>query len=173
MTERIAPHPIEKGPRRRHQATVGRFSADVDLLDRLDALAVHEADAREIVGHVCDAIGVEAPILRFHARRSPYTGATEHPRWLLVSEFGESEVLRVERHRRKTLPIFGAMRLGRTTTLMTIAHELGHHLVFALEPRATPPHGKVWVRRFDEAARIISHVVDRVFVPAASDDRVP
>lgn len=50
---------------------------------------------------------------------------------------------------------FGAIRLGRTTTLMTLAHELGHHLVFSLDPPSTPAHGKLWVQRFDEAAAAI------------------
>lgn len=52
----------------------------------------------------------------------------------------------------------GAIRLGRATTLMTVAHELGHHLVFHLDPLATPPHGNQWVARFDEAAAVIDTV---------------
>ena len=65
------------------------------------------------------------------------------------------------------LPLDGAIRLGRTTTLMTLAHELGHHLVFHLESPSTPAHGRVWVGRFDEAASWIQWVVvsDGVVVP--------
>ena len=54
----------------------------------------------------------------------------------------------------------GAIRLGRTATLMTIAHEMAHHLVFHLEPPSTADHGNVWVRRFDQCARVIGELLD-------------
>jgi hypothetical protein len=57
------------------------------------------------------------------------------------------------------LSVFGAIRLGRTTTLMTLAHELGHHLVFSLDPVSTPAHGKRWVARFDESADAIEQLL--------------
>jgi hypothetical protein len=155
MSIQIAPRPIARGPRRRHQARVQRFSVDLELLELLDGLAVSDAEAHHVVDAVCSALGVESPRLRFHARRSPYTGATEQPRWWLIDFYGEDRIRKVEERSRKPLPRSGAIRLGRRTTLMTVAHELGHHLVFALDPTATPAHGKRWVRRFDQAAEII------------------
>lgn len=132
-----------------------RFSVDSVLLERLDVLAVDADESRKVVNAVCLDFGIELPHLLFHARRSPYTGATEQPRRLLVERHGESEVRQFEVGRRGPVPINGAIRLGRTTTLMTVAHELGHHLVFSLDPPTTPSHGKRWVRRYTEAAASI------------------
>jgi hypothetical protein len=42
---------------------------------------------------------------------------------------------------------------------MTLAHELGHHLVFSLDPVSTPAHGKRWVARFDESADAIEQLL--------------
>lgn len=155
MTERISYAPIASGPRRRHQARVQQFSDEPLLLEQLDGLAVSDTDAADLVLSVCSSFGVEAPRLKFHARRSPYTGATEQPRWLLVESHGEQKINQIESGMRSPFALFGAIRLGRTTTLMTLAHELAHHLVFALDPAATPAHGKRWVQRFDESARAI------------------
>lgn len=38
---------------------------------------------------------------------------------------------------------------------MTLAHELGHHLVNWLDHESTAAHGNVWVGRFDQAAAVI------------------
>ena len=67
---------------------------------------------------------------------------------------------RRERNGWGALPPTGAIRLGRSTTLMTVAHELGHHLVFHLDPARTPSHGNRWVERFDDAAAVISGLID-------------
>lgn len=155
MTTGIRFVPIASGPTRRHQARVERFSVDQRLLERLDRISVSDHDVPDLVLEVCSSFGVEAPRLRFHSRRSPYTGATEQPRWLLVTIHGESDVARSEGNMASPFAPFGAIRLGRTTTLMTLAHELGHHLVFSLDPPSTPAHGKLWVQRFDEAAAAI------------------
>jgi hypothetical protein len=155
MTTRITAEPIASGPKRRHQARVQTFSVDPELLGSLDGLSVSEIEVRDLVPSVCDFFGVEAPRLKFHALRSPYTGATEQPRWLLVKIHGETRIRQVESGMASPFPVFGAIRLGRTTTLMTLAHELGHHLVFSLDPPSTPAHGKQWVQRFDESASAI------------------
>jgi len=51
------------------------------------------------------------------------------------------------------------IRLGDPTSLGTIAHELGHHLVHVLDPARTPDHGKRWVQRFDQAANAMVALV--------------
>jgi hypothetical protein len=159
MTMGITIEPIASGPKRRHEARVQRFSSDPELLVMLDGLSVSDTDAPDVVLSVCSSFGVEAPRLKFHARRSPYTGATEQPRWLLTEIHGESQVLRIETSMASPFAAFGAIRLGRTTTLMTLAHELGHHLVFSLDPPSTPPHGKRWVHRFDQSAHAIQRLL--------------
>lgn len=125
------------------------------MLQKLDGLAVSDTEVPDLVLAVCSSFAVEAPHLKFHARRSPYTGATTQPRWLLVDLHGEQRIDAIEGDMRSPLAPFGAIRLGRTTTLMTLAHELGHHLVFSLDPSSTPAHGKTWVGRFDASAREI------------------
>jgi hypothetical protein len=155
MTSRITHAPIKRGPRRRHQARVQTFSVDPQFIESLDGLAVSDEEAGDLVFLVCSSFGVEAPRMKFHARRSPYTGATEQPRWLLVELHGEQKIEEMERHMRAPFAAFGAIRLGRTTTLMTLAHELAHHLVFSLDRPTTPGHGKRWVQRFDESADAI------------------
>jgi len=156
----VTPVSVRRGPIRRHDARVRRFSRDYALLERLDGLAVDDVEASSIIEEVCWSSGVEAPKLKFHSRRSMYTGATERPRATWVALHGEQEVLRWELITGKTAPPFGAIRLGRRATLMTVAHELGHHLVFALDRPGTPAHGKVWIGRFDAAAATIVGVVD-------------
>lgn len=159
MHTRVLPHRIDRGPKRRHDARVRRFSVNEALLAELDGLAVDDVQARRIIEAVCADLGVEVPRIRFHARRSPFTGATEQPRRHLVHRFGEEKVQQIEESGTGPIAHIGAIRLGRVTTLMTVAHELGHHLVFCLDPCATPNHGKKWVQRFDEAAASISSML--------------
>lgn len=159
MNAAFVPTRIEPGPRRRHEARVQQFSRDPSLLIDLDGLSATDVEVPDLVLAVCSSFGVEAPTLKFHARRSPYTGVTEQPRWLLQKLHGDQRVEELERSGRSTLPVFGAIRLGRTTTLMTLAHELGHHLVFSLEPARTPAHGRVWVGRFDDSAHALNGLI--------------
>lgn len=159
--ERIHPTRIKASPPRRHDGRVARRSRDHALLHRLDRLVVEEHDAAVAVERVCDAWNVALPRLRFHARRSPFTGATERPRTSWVDELGEAEVSLREANGWGELPVSGALRLGRSTTLMTLAHELGHHLVFHLDPVSTPHHGFVWVDRFDDAAGVIADLIEK------------
>jgi hypothetical protein len=136
-----------------------QFSSNPDVLLMLDEIAVDDDSAKEVVTDLCRELGVPEPELKFHARRSPYTGACERPRSGWVHILGEAEVANRETNGWGMLPPDGAIRLGRTTTLMTLAHELGHHLIFHLDPPSTPAHGRVWVGRFDEAASWIQWVV--------------
>lgn len=159
MSMPIATQHIAAGPTRRHWARVLQFSSNPDTLVSLDEIAVDDVSAREVVRDLCRELGVPEPKLKFHARRSPYTGACERPRSGWVHILGEAEVSSRELNGWGMLPPDGAIRLGRTTTLMTLAHELGHHLVFHLDPPSTPAHGRVWVGRFDEAASWIHWVV--------------
>ncbi len=159
METTVTPVPVRRGPIRRHDARVRRFSRDFTLLERLDGLAVDDAAASALIEDICWASGVEAPALKFHARRSMYTGATERPRGAWVALHGEREVLRHERSTGRPVPLFGAIRLGRVSTLMTVAHEVGHHLVFALDPPKTPAHGKVWIAHFDDVSASIASAI--------------
>lgn len=159
MTSHVHTEVLASAPPRRHDWRVARTSSDIELLKSLDLLAVDEAGAIYAVERVCDEFEVPVPRLRFHARRSMFTGATESPRFLWVERLGESEVARREAERWGPLPLSGAIRLGRKTTLMTVAHELGHHLVHHKDPLNTPNHGSRWIERFDQAAAVIASEV--------------
>ena len=160
MPTTVRPIHVGPGPRRRHHSRVQQFSRGPDLLDYLDSLVISDKEARSVVVAACATLDVVVPALKFHARRSTYTGATERPRFVWVRDLGEREVIRRETLGWGSPSPNGAIRLGRTTTLMTIAHELGHHCVFCLDPPRTPPHGKQWVLRFDESASVLSEVLD-------------
>lgn len=146
---------FEPGPRRRHWSRVLQFSRNPELILSLDSWASDAESLRVLIRDQCEAFGVPEPLLKFHARRSPYTGACERPRGSWVALIGEDELVFREANGWGSVPAHGAIRLGRTATLMTVAHELGHHLVFHLDPPSTPAHGRVWVSRFDEAARSV------------------
>lgn len=122
-------------------------------------LVVSEPGASAIVAAVCGSYDVPAPRLRFHARRSPFTGATELPRRVWVARGDPDLIAKFEAAGPTRLSENGAIRLGRTTTLMTLAHELGHHLVNFLDPESTASHGNRWVLRFDQAAEVIDTLV--------------
>lgn len=160
MSPAATPVPVGRGPARRHDARVRRFSRDHLLLERLDMLVVDDRQARAVVVSSCVLLGVDAPRLKFHGRRSMYTGATERPRSVWVDLLGEDEMARRELLEWGAVSSSGVIRLGRRTTLMTIAHELGHHAVFCLDVIGTPAHGKRWVSRFDDAAAAVAAVVD-------------
>lgn len=159
MEYRINPKRIDSSPRRRHDARVQRQSANFSRLQRLDQLVVTEHDVHTAVVAVCAELDVPVPDLRFHARRSPFTGATELPRSMWIARGEHDFVTRYEMRGRRRLRENGAIRLGRTTTLMTLAHELGHHLVNWLDPESTASHGYVWINRFDQAAEVIDGLV--------------
>jgi hypothetical protein len=159
MTLTLRPTHNGPGPRRRHHSRVQRFSSNPALLDRLDALIISDTAARTLIEASCQGLDVPQPDLKFHARRSEFTGATERPRFVWVNELGEREVRRRESNGWGALPVRGVVRLGRSTTLMTVAHELGHHVVYFRDPPKTPAHGKVWIARFDEAALTVNSFV--------------
>lgn len=147
------------------------MSVDYPLLRRLDHLEVGDDVTRDVVAAVCSATDTPEPRLRFHARRSPFTGMTEAPRHVvaqLVAAANPSASVDLTR-----VPEHGAIRLGRRSTLMTIAHELGHHLVHHHDPIGTPDHGNRWVLRFDQSAAVIAALVGVEGGPTTTSDRVP
>ena len=147
------------GPRRRHWARVLQFSRHVERLESLDTWSVDDDSARWLITQVCASFDVPVPLLKFHARRSMYTGACERPRDSWLALLGEEELSFRESNGWGVVAQNGAIRLGRTVTLMTVAHELAHHIVFHRDAPATPAHGRVWVSRFDEAATAIAKII--------------
>lgn len=146
---------FDPGPRRRHWARVLQFSRNPERILDLDSWAGDAESIEMLTLDLCSAFGVPIPRLKFHARRSPYTGACERPRHSWVDLLGEEELEFREQNGWGVVPETGAIRFGRIATLMTVAHEIGHHLVFHLDVSSTPAHGRVWVSRFDDAALAI------------------
>jgi hypothetical protein len=144
----------------RHEHRVRTFSRAYQLIiDIGDCYVVEAADVGDLVRHVCSVFSIPEPDLAFNVRRRSDTGQCWAPRSALVANHGEGRVAAWERHRRRPYPVSGQIRLGTTTTVRTLAHELGHHLVHLLEPVGTPAHGKVWVGRFDDAIEcIVNHL---------------
>lgn len=155
-SQRVAATVIEPGPKRRHAARVVQFSKNSDLLMDLDCVGLVATSVETFVALVCADFGIPLPTLKFHSRRSPYTGACERPRSSWVELLGESKVASNEANGWGVLPVDGAIRLGRSTTAMTLAHELAHHAVFHLDPPTTPAHGRIWVLRFDQAGFLVA-----------------
>ncbi len=138
----LEPHPPVPNA---HDRRIRERSADPALLVRLRTLRTDRAGAAAIVAAVCDALGVPRPRLGTHARRRPETGHTRPP-----ARITKGLALDPRRY-----PPEGHIQLSATPTLGVIAHELGHHLVFHLDPPRTPAHGYRWVDRYDAAAHTI------------------
>ena len=149
----------DSGRTPRHEHRVRTFSRDYALIAGYDRYLVEPPDVERLVQSVAEWFEVPAPDLAFNSRRRPDTGQCWAPRWHAVVTNGEEPILAWERQRHRGYPEHGQIRLGTTTRLRTLAHELGHHLVHHLEPVHTPAHGKVWVGRFDDAMRIIAGAV--------------
>lgn len=146
--------------RARHEHRVESFSRDHRLLTDLRDLGVDRGGAIRIADHVCSTFSVPVPQLTFHRGRSAHTGYCVAPKHAASARHGADAVSRWEATH-EPWPRDGMIRLGDPTSLATIAHELGHHLVHFRERTTTPAHGKVWVRRFDDAAAAIAALLDR------------
>ncbi len=146
--------------RARHEHRVERFSRDYRLLTDLRHLGADRDTATRVVDHVCSTFSVPAPELTFHRGRSAHTGYCVPPRRAASARNGADAVDRWEAAH-EPWPFNGMIRLGDPTSLATIAHEAGHHLVHCLERANAPAHGKVWVGRFDDAAAAIATLLDR------------
>jgi hypothetical protein len=141
----------------RHEHRVRTFSRDYELIIGVgDRYVVEAAEVRDLVGHASATFGIPEPDLVFNSRRRSDTGQCWAPRSLAVQTYGEDRVAAWERHHRRSYPAGGQIRLGTMTTVRTLSHEFGHHLVHMLEPTRTPAHGKVWVARFDDAIECIA-----------------
>lgn len=150
---------IRPSPGARYDHMLRRFSVDAERIVRLRTLGVAREGARELVERVAGELDVAPPDVTFHAGRGAHTGYCQMPRGRAVALSGEGGVARWERAKRRPWPTNGMIRLGDPTSVGTVAHELSHHLVNALDPLTTPAHGKVWVGRFDDSARVVQQLV--------------
>jgi hypothetical protein len=144
----------------RHEHRVRAYSRNYDLITQLgDRYTAESDEAAALIAAVSGHFGVAEPDLAFNRRRRPDTGQCWAPRPIASRLYGEDRIVAWEAHHRRAYPSDGQIRLGATTTLRTIGHELGHHLVHVLEPLRTPSHGRVWVGRFDDAMEVIARQV--------------
>ena len=144
----------------RHEHRVRSFSRNYGLITQLgDRYTVESVEAAVLIRAVSAHFGVTEPDLTFNRRRRPDTGQCWAPRRIASRLYGEDRIVAWEAHYRRSYPSDGQIRLGTTTTVRTLGHELGHHLVHVLEPIRTPTHGKVWVGRFDDAMDVIANQV--------------
>ena len=160
---------LERSDRRpRHEHRVRSFSRDYSLIADFGASSVVTGrDGAQLVAAIATEFNVPAPDVATNARRLPDTGQCSPPRWHAIETIGARGITEWERRKRRPYPEHGEIRLGTTTTLRTIAHEMGHHLVHCLDPFPTPGHGKVWVGRFDDAmGAIVKHLGRHVGTPS-------
>jgi hypothetical protein len=143
----LVPHPAVPNA---HDRRLRERSSDAGLLLALREVRTDRAGALAIVGHTCDVLGVPVPRVGTHARRRPETGHTRPPARLTAGRGLDP----------RRYPPDGHIQLSTTPTLGVIAHELGHHLVFHLDPPTTPAHGYRWVDRYDEAGRVVAALCD-------------
>ncbi len=138
---------------------VRRFSRDPHLIVRLRNLGVKREIARSLVERVAVASHAPPPEVTFHGGRGSHTGYCRQPRQRAVELTSEQSVQAWEATH-GPWPDHGMIRLGDPTSLGTIAHELGHHLVNFFEPLHTAAHGKAWVAWFDLAASLIDSMLE-------------
>jgi len=134
---------------------VRRFSVAPERIVGLRRLGVDKSEAVQVIGLVCNEFEVPAPSITFHGGRGPHTGYTKMPldRAMAIADAANIGIWRPASG--KPWPTLGMIRLGDPSSLGTIAHELGHHLVNHHEPLRTASHGKRWVHWFDDAAKVI------------------
>lgn len=141
----------------RHEHRVREFSRDYRLIiDFGDRYTIDAAGAARLIRAVTGESNVPAPHIATNSRRRVDTGQCWAPRWYVIETNGVERLTAWEQHYRRPYPEHGQIRIGTTTTLRTLAHEIGHHLVHHLDPLGTPAHGKVWVGRFDDAMEAIA-----------------
>jgi hypothetical protein len=139
---------------------VRRFSRDPALIARLRGWGLDRTSAADLIVQVTVAAGIASPVISFHGGRGPHTGYCMPPRDVAVAKADERTVAHWEQAKRRRWPEHGFIRLGDPTSAETIAHELGHHYVHVFDRPGTPPHGKVWVGRFDDAAGHVATLID-------------
>ena len=139
----------------RHDHMLTRFSVAPMRIVALRRLGVERDEAVRVIRLVCDAFATQAPSTTFHAGRGPHTGYTQMPLERAMATAKSTDIGAWQPANGKPWPRLGMIRLGDPSSLGTIAHELGHHLVNQHEPLRTAPHGKRWVHWFDAAAEVI------------------
>ena len=151
-TEAAVTVPLDDVPERfSHHQRIADHSADLDAIVAWSHHGVTADDSQRIISQVCARFEVPVPATLFHPRRSPHTGATWAPRWHRTLAIGEEATAAEEQKRGRSWHEHGEIRVGSITSVSTLAHELGHHLVHHREPFGTAPHGKVFVGWFDQA----------------------
>ena len=150
--ERIRVHQLLDVPERvTHQQRIIDYSQHYDAMVTWRAHGIEAADSQHIIERVCARFSVPPPATLFHPRRSPHTGVTWAPRWHRTLAMGEKATAEEEQKQGRPWQEHGEIRVGSLTAVSTLAHELGHHLVYHREPFGTAPHGKAWVSWFDQA----------------------
>lgn len=129
------------------------------LIVRLRSMGADREIATALVERAVATVEAAPPAVTFHGGRGPHTGYCRAPRARAVALSSERTVGAWE-DEKGPWPEHGMIRLGDPTSLGTVAHELGHHYVNVFDPISTPPHGKVWVARFDQAAAQIATLVE-------------
>ncbi|MEA2057330.1 MAG: hypothetical protein U9O63_01290 [Actinomycetota bacterium] len=138
----------------RHARWLRRFSRCLDLHEGQYRILLDGMDSRNLALHLSDRFGLARPIVKPHRGRKPNTGRCEPSRRQLIDAYGEGRVTTSEEHRERRYPEHPVVRFGNPTLLGVVSHEIAHCLVNHADGLNTPGHGRVWVARYDEVARV-------------------
>lgn len=162
----------------RHARWLRRFSTCLELHEAHYQIVLGADAAADLSAFLAGRLGFPVPHLKPHRGRKLNTGRCEPSRAQLAAAFGEAKVAASERRRGRPYPEWSVVRFGNPTLAGVVSHELAHCHVHAADGVETPGHGRVWVRRYDETARLTAqwaaaraHGPDRMQHPGAAVER--
>ena len=138
----------------RHARWLSRFSRCLGLHEAQYRILLDGLDAKILALHLSDRLGLAHPIVKPHRGRKPNTGRCEPSRGQLIDAYGEDRVATSEGSRARRYPEHPVVRVGNPTLVGVVSHEIAHCLVNHADGLHTPGHGRVWVARYDEVARV-------------------
>jgi hypothetical protein len=138
----------------RHARWLRHFSRCLDLHEAQYRVLLDGVDAKNLALHLSDRFDLAHPIVKPHRGRKPNTGRCEPSRGQLIDTYGEDRVTSSEEHRGTRYPEHPVVRVGNPALVGVVSHEIAHCLVNHADGLHTPGHGRVWVARYDEVARV-------------------
>lgn len=140
----------------RHARWLARFSVCLDLHEEHYQIVLDAVAATQLTCFLVGALDIPIPIVKPHRGRKLNTGRCEPSRLDLIAAFGDARVEADERRRGRRHPDRPVVRFGNPTLAGVVGHEVAHCSVHAVDGVRTPGHGKVWVSRYDEVARLVA-----------------
>jgi hypothetical protein len=155
----------------RHARWLNRFSRCLDLHEAQYRIALDGVESKKLALHLTDRFDLAHPIVKPHRGRKPNTGRCEPSRGQLIATYGEDRVTVSEDARGTRYPEHPVVRVGNPTLVGVVSHEIAHCLVNHVDGLHTPGHGRVWVARYDEVARVAEIWTRRSSIEPSGDEQ--